>query len=102
MLLPRRKLPLGDTPHIAARLQALAVADTVVMSETTARLVHGYFVCQPLGMQGLTEFAQPLMVYWVLRESEAHSRVDVAYPHALPPWSGGSRRSASCWSAGPK
>src|SRR5262245_51563585 len=79
------QLALGDTPHIAARLQALATADTVVMSETTARLVHGYFVCQPLGMHGLTELAQPLMVYCVLRESEAHSRVDVAYPHALTP-----------------
>ncbi len=79
------QLALGDTPHIAARLQALAASNTVVMSETTARLVHGYFVCQPLGMQGLTGFAQPLRVYCVLRESEAHSREDVAYPHALPP-----------------
>ena len=34
-------LALGETPNIAARLQALAPANTVVISAVTARLVHG-------------------------------------------------------------
>ena len=43
-------LALGDTPNLAARLQGLAAPDTVVLSDTTARLVQGYFVCQDLGV----------------------------------------------------
>src|SRR5439155_6695453 len=42
---------LGETPNIAIRLQDLAAPDTVVISAATARLVEGYFVCQPLGAQ---------------------------------------------------
>src|SRR5262245_35240810 len=37
------QLALGETPNLAARLQSLAGPDTVVISETTQRLVHGYF-----------------------------------------------------------
>jgi class 3 adenylate cyclase len=81
----REQLALGNTPHIAAHLQGLAIPDTVVMSETTARLVHGYFVCQPLGMQTLQEVAQPIAIYQVMRESGAYSRVDVVQPHTLTP-----------------
>ena len=36
-------LALGETPTIAARLQALAAPDTVVISAATFRLVQGYF-----------------------------------------------------------
>jgi class 3 adenylate cyclase len=38
-------LALGETPNVAARLQGLAEPDTVVLSDTTSRLVQGYFVC---------------------------------------------------------
>src|SRR4029434_6053310 len=49
----QEQLALGETPNIAARLQGLAEPDTVVISGTTAQLVHGYFVCQALGAQDL-------------------------------------------------
>jgi len=79
------QLALGDTPLIAARLQSLATPDTVMLSETTARLVQGYFTWQPLGSHALAEGAQPLAVYQVLGASGAYSRLDVASPHALTP-----------------
>jgi predicted ATPase/class 3 adenylate cyclase len=79
------QLALGDTPLIAARLQNLATPDTVVLSETTTRLVQGYFTWQPLGSHALAEGAQPLAVYQVLGVSGAYSRLDVAPPHALTP-----------------
>jgi len=31
-----------------------------VISEATAHLIHGYFVCQPLGAQALKGLTQPL------------------------------------------
>ena len=49
----QEQLALGETPNIAARLQGLAAPDTVVISAATAHLIHGYFVCQPLGAQAL-------------------------------------------------
>src|SRR5262245_31109971 len=79
------QLALGDTPLMAARLQSLATPDTVVLSETTARLVQGYFIWQPFGSHALAEGVQPLAVYQVLAASGAHSRLDVASRHALTP-----------------
>jgi hypothetical protein len=38
---------------IAARLQGLAAADTVVISATTQQLVQGLFTCQTLGTPAL-------------------------------------------------
>jgi class 3 adenylate cyclase/predicted ATPase len=81
----QEQLALGDTPNIAARLQGLAVPDTVVISETTARLVQGYFVSQTLGEQALKGLAQPLLAYHVLHESEAQTRLAVAAMRGLTP-----------------
>jgi class 3 adenylate cyclase/tetratricopeptide (TPR) repeat protein len=81
----QEQLALGDTPNIAARLQGLAAPDTVIISEATTRLIHGYFVCQTLGTQELKGLAHPLLVYRVLQESEAQTRLDVATPRGLTP-----------------
>jgi class 3 adenylate cyclase/tetratricopeptide (TPR) repeat protein len=81
----QEQLALGETPNIAARLQGLAAPDTVVISEATARLIQGYFVCQPLGAQALKGLTQPLQVYQVLQESGAQTRLDVATARGLTP-----------------
>ena len=67
-------LALGETPNIAARLQGLAAPDTIVISEATARLVEGYFICHALGLQELKGLAHPLRVYQVLHASETQTR----------------------------
>jgi predicted ATPase len=81
----QEQLALGETPNIAARLQGLAQPDTVVISDRTARLVEGYFTCQPLGAQELKGVAQPLQVYRVLYASAAQRRLDVAATRGLTP-----------------
>jgi class 3 adenylate cyclase/tetratricopeptide (TPR) repeat protein len=81
----QEQLALGETPNIAARLQGLAAPDTVVISEATAHLIHGYFVCQPLGAPALKGLTQPLQVYRVLHESGAQTRLDVVTPRGLTP-----------------
>jgi class 3 adenylate cyclase len=81
----RERLALGDTPNLAARLQNLAEPDTVVLSETTARLVQGYFVCQDLGTQILKGVDTPVRVSQVVGESSAQSRLDVATVSGLTP-----------------
>jgi len=81
----QEQLALGETPNIAARLQGLAEPDTVVISATTAHLIHGYFVCQPLGAPALKGVTQPLQVYRVMQESGAQTRLDVVPPRGLTP-----------------
>jgi class 3 adenylate cyclase/tetratricopeptide (TPR) repeat protein len=73
----QEQLALGDTPNIAARLQGLAAPATVVMSATTAQLVHGYFEVKALGEQTLRGVPAPIGLYQVLRESGAQSRFDM-------------------------
>jgi class 3 adenylate cyclase/predicted ATPase len=81
----QEQLALGETPNIAARLQALAAPNTVVMSETTSQLAQGFFHCEDLGKQHLRGVSQPLNVYLALRESGAQSRLDVAAARGLTP-----------------
>ena len=81
----QEQLALGDTPNIAARLQGLAIPDTVVISAATARLVEGFFTCQALGPQDLKGVSQPLLVYRVLHTNAAQTRLDVATPRGLTP-----------------
>jgi class 3 adenylate cyclase/tetratricopeptide (TPR) repeat protein len=79
------QLALGETPNVAARVQGIAEPDTVVMSEATAQLVHGYFHCEELGAHKLRGVAQSLNVYRVLQESGAQSRLDITTPRGLTP-----------------
>src|SRR5713226_8525212 len=44
----REMLALGETPNIAARVQGQAAPNTVVISQATYRLVHGFFRCAAL------------------------------------------------------
>src|SRR6266446_5158418 len=53
-------LALGETPNIAARLEGLAPANTVVISAVTARLVHGVFALEDLGTHSLHGVAEPM------------------------------------------
>ncbi len=81
----REPLALGETLHVAARLQGLATPDTVVISTTTYQLIHGYVACQDLGSHPLKGIATPAAVYRVLHPNPAHSRLDVAASRGLTP-----------------
>ncbi len=78
-------LALGETPNIAARLQAIAKANTVVMSAAVYRLVEGFFECQTLGPHALKGKATPISVYQVIGEEGAQSRFEVALEAGLSP-----------------
>jgi class 3 adenylate cyclase/predicted ATPase len=55
-------LALGETPNIAARIQNLAPANTIVLSAVTARLVHGTFALEDLGTHTLRGVAEPMAI----------------------------------------
>src|SRR5262245_4863091 len=55
-------LALGETPNIAARLEALAPANAVVISAVTARLVRGRFASEDAGTHTLKGIAEPMTI----------------------------------------
>ena len=67
-------LALGETTHIAARLETLAEPDSVVISGATLRLVQGIFVTRDLGTPPLKGVAEPIQVYMVLRATGVRRR----------------------------
>jgi len=91
---------VGETPNIAARLQALAPPDSAAISSTTHRLIQGFFVCSSMGPQILKGIAKPIQVYRVLGESGARSRFEVVTRAGLIPLVGREEEMAllgKCW-----
>jgi class 3 adenylate cyclase len=77
------QLALGETPNIAARLEALAAPNTVVISPVTARLVRQTFVLEDLGASALKGVAEPMAVWRVLGR-RTPSRHDETTPTRTP------------------
>jgi class 3 adenylate cyclase/tetratricopeptide (TPR) repeat protein len=54
----REYTPIGHTVNLASRLQSLAAAGSTVISDSTRKLVEGYFALRPLGpavVKGISE-----------------------------------------------
>jgi class 3 adenylate cyclase len=67
---------IGETPNLAARLQALAGPDWIVIPEATQRLVGALFEYESLGEVEIRGFAAPVPAFRVIRESPAGSRFE--------------------------
>ncbi|MGC1821738.1 MAG: AAA family ATPase, partial [Pseudolabrys sp.] len=81
---------VGETPNIAARLQTLAEPNTVLISESTRRLVSATFDLQSLGPQALKGITEPVRAYRVLAAKSAGSRFEAAHAGTLTPLVGRS------------
>jgi class 3 adenylate cyclase len=75
---------VGETPNLAARLQALAEPGTVVISPSTRRLTAGLFEYEDLGPLEIRGLAAPVTAARVLRESGAESRFEALRSEAAP------------------
>ncbi len=82
---------VGDARNVIAHLQGVARPDALVISQTTYRLVQGYFICESLGNAVIKGVARPMEFFHVQRENEAQSRIDVAVPSGLSPLIGRDR-----------
>jgi class 3 adenylate cyclase len=67
---------LGDTPNLAARLQALAQPGAVVIAASTHRLIGGLFEYRDLGTVALKDFAENMLAWQALGASAAESRFE--------------------------
>lgn len=79
---------VGAAMNLAARLQALAGAGQIAVSESVRRLAAGKFVYEDLGAQSLKGFERPVNAYRVLGISEIASRFDAATLGGLTPMVG--------------
>jgi len=76
---------VGGTPNLAARLQALAEPNAVVIEPTTHRLTGGLFDYRDLGAVVLKGFAEPVQAWQVLGPSAAESRFDALHAAGVAP-----------------
>src|ERR1700678_3120018 len=65
---------VGETPNLAARLQALAAPDTIFISETTHNLLGGLFELERTGEHELKGFAHPVPAWRVRGEAAVVTR----------------------------
>jgi class 3 adenylate cyclase/predicted ATPase len=83
----RERGVVGETPNLAARLQALAEPGSVVVSDSTRRLLGRAFELRSLGLQELKGFKTPVPAWSVVRETENVSRFE-AHSEAMTPFVG--------------
>ena len=76
---------VGETPNVAARLQALAEPNTVLIGAITRSLVGDLFEYRDLGAIKLRGVSEPVPVWQVLRPSAVESRFDALHTRALLP-----------------
>ncbi len=65
---------IGETPSLAARLQALAEPNEIVIGTTTRAILGDYFALQDMGAHALKGFAEPVQAWRVVSELATESR----------------------------
>jgi class 3 adenylate cyclase/predicted ATPase len=75
---------VGETPNLAARLQAVAEPGAVVIAPSTRRLTGGLFDYADLGPVEIKGLAAPVLAARVVHESTAESRFEALRPARTP------------------
>jgi hypothetical protein len=75
---------VGETPNLAARLQALARPGTLVVADSTRRQIGTLFEIEDLGAQPLAGFAEPQRAWRVVGESGVVSRFEALRSGTTP------------------
>jgi predicted ATPase/class 3 adenylate cyclase len=81
----RDRLAVGEAVNLAARIQAFAQLDTVVVSASTARLIEGYFELQSLDNRILRGFTRPVELFRVVRPTGARTKFEATARGKLTP-----------------
>jgi class 3 adenylate cyclase len=97
----RERAVVGETPNLAARLQAIAEPNTVVIADGTRRLIGNLFELEDLGSKELRGIADPARSWRVLRTSAMESRFEALHAGGLTALVGREDESEllrRCWS----
>jgi predicted ATPase len=83
--------PVGHATNLAARLQTIAPAGSVVISDDTRRQVEDYFELHPLGPTVVKGINSPINVYEVLSAGPLHGHFEAAARRGLTRFVGRER-----------
>jgi class 3 adenylate cyclase/predicted ATPase len=70
---------VGETPNLAARLQGVAEPNSVVIAESTRKLVGNLFELEDLGAKDLKGVTGPVQVWRALRAASVESRFEALH-----------------------
>ena len=79
----RENIVVGDTPSLAARVQALAEPGTIVIAASTRRLIGDRFVLRELGPHNFKGFSEPMAAWAVDGVSTSVSRFAAVHTAGL-------------------
>jgi class 3 adenylate cyclase/predicted ATPase len=79
----REQAVVGETPNLAARLQALAKPGAVVIAEGTRKLLGNLFELNDLGSLELRGLVAPVRAFTVIRPSSIESRFEALHASEL-------------------
>jgi class 3 adenylate cyclase/predicted ATPase len=79
----RENIVVGDTPSLAARVQALAEPGTIVIATSTRRLIGDRFFLRDLGPHTFKGFSEPIAAWTVDGVSASESRFAAVHTAGL-------------------
>ena len=79
---------IGQTTHLAARMEQLARPGTALMTKDTLRLAEGYIEVRPLGPVPVRGLAETVEVFEIVRAGAVRSRLQAAAARGLTPFVG--------------
>jgi class 3 adenylate cyclase/tetratricopeptide (TPR) repeat protein len=74
---------VGQTTHIAARLEQMTVPGSVLISPATLALAEGYVMVKPLGPRPIKGLERPLEIYELVGATTVRSRFQAAAARGL-------------------
>ena len=79
----REQAIVGETPNLAARLQGIAEPNSVVIAESTRKLVGKLFELDDLGGHDLKGIVGPVRAWTALRASSVESRFEALHSGSM-------------------
>jgi class 3 adenylate cyclase/predicted ATPase len=74
---------IGETPNLAARLQGIARPNTVLIAESTRKLLGNLYELDNVGARDLKGIARPIRAWVALRASTVESRFEALHASGL-------------------
>jgi class 3 adenylate cyclase/tetratricopeptide (TPR) repeat protein len=86
---------VGQTTHLAARMEQLALPGTILLMADTFRLVKGLLQVRPLGPMSVKGLGGPVEVFELLGAWPARTRWQARVTHGLTPFVGRQEEAAN-------